>query len=464
MKRFIALFLISIFILSMLLVGCGSKEEKTKNNVSVSPVVTKEAEATSIPEDNIINVWSYNNDLPEVLKTFEKLNPDFGYEIKSINMNNWDSGIQGPLDEALATDVADAPDIYTVESAFALKYTQGEAAQYALPYKDLGIDVDGLLKEASLAKYSIDLGTNLDGNIVGLGYQSASGAFIYRRSIAKDVWGTDDPNVIKSKVGPGWDVFMTAAESLKAKGYAICSSVGDLWIPVSKTNDQPWVVDGKLEIDPKREVFMDMAMQFKKNGYLNNTQTWMDEWYKDMSGKGKKKVFGFLGPSWFLNYVIMPNSGGKKVGEGTYGDWAVCEPPVGYYWGGSWVLANKNTSHKEAVAKLIKWITLDTSETGLQYLWANDKLGLKAKDAVNSVTVMKKSDGKLDFLGGQNIFDTFITAGDMTYSKNLTMYDESTNNLWLEQVNEYINGKKSREQAIADFKQKVASDLNIESE
>lgn len=464
MKRFIAFLLICIFILSMILVGCGSKGEKTKNNASVTPIENKEAEVTSIPEDDIINVWACNNDIPEALKTFEKLNPDFGYEIKTINMNNWDSGVQGPLDEALATGEANAPDIYTVECSYVMKYTQGEAAQYALPYKDLGIDVDILLKEANLAKYSVDMGTNLDGNIVGLGYQSTSGAFIYRRSIAKDVWGTDDPNIIKAKIGPGWDVFMSAAGDLKAKGYAICSSVGDLWIPVSRTNDQPWVVDGKLIIDPKRETFIDMAMQFKKNGYLNNTQTWTDDWYKDMSGKGKKKVFGFLGPSWLLNYVIMPNSDGKKVGEGNYGDWAVCEPPVGYFWGGSWVLANKNTRHKEAVAKLIKWITLDTSETGLQYLWANDKLGLNAKDAVNSATVMKKSDGKLDFIGGQNMFDTFIAAGDMTYSKNVTIYDEKINYSWLEQVNEYINGKKSREQAIADFKQNVASNLNIESE
>ena len=87
-----------------------------------------------------------------------------------------------------------------------------------LPYKDLGIDVDKLLKEAEIAPYTVDIGTNPDGELVGLGYQATGGAFIYRRSIAKDVWGTDDPAVIKDKIGPGWDKFFEAAAELKAKG------------------------------------------------------------------------------------------------------------------------------------------------------------------------------------------------------------------------------------------------------
>ena len=62
--------------------------------------------------------------------------------------------------------------------------------------------------------------------------------------------------------------------------------------------------------------------------------------------------------------------------------------------------------------QLIEWVTLDTSDEGLQYGWANGNLygDGGTKDCVGSGTVMAKSDGKLDFLGGQNMFDVFVPA------------------------------------------------------
>jgi ABC-type glycerol-3-phosphate transport system substrate-binding protein len=157
------------------------------------------------------------------------------------------------------------------------------------------------------------------------------------------------------------------------------------------------------------------------------------------------------------------NSGGTKAGEGTYGDWAVCEPPVGFFWGGTWVLANKDSKVKAAVGDIIEWITLDSSEQGLQYFWANGTLNGPGgtKDTVASGTVMSKSDGKLEFLGGQNMFDVFVPAGQFATGTNKTQYDETINTYWRNQVREYTAGNKTREQAIADFKQDVADNLDV---
>ncbi len=159
------------------------------------------------------------------------------------------------------------------------------------------------------------------------------------------------------------------------------------------------------------------------------------------------------------------NSGGSKIGEGTYGDWAVCEPPIGFFWGGTWVLANRDSKVKDAVAELIQWITLDSSETGLQYYWANGTLfgAGGTKDSVASGTVMSKSDGSLDFLGGQDMFEAFVPAGAFATGKNLTQYDETINSTWRAQVREYTAGNKTRAQAIADFKRMVFETLDIPS-
>ena len=45
--------------------------------------------------------------------------------------------------------------------------------------------------------------------------------------------------------------------------------------------------------------------------------------------------------------------------------------------------------------------------------------------------------------------------------KNLTQYDESINTYWRDQVRSYTAGEKSREEAIASFKQMVADNLDV---
>lgn len=452
MKKLLSLLLAVLLVFS--LVACSAEKDTTEKAADNGSTSTKTEEGKTV-----LNVWSFTEEVPSMVQKYLDTHPDFAakYEIKTTVIATTDGAYQPALDQALASGGADAPDIFTAEAAFVLKYTQGDASQYAASYKDLGIDVDAKIKEADIAQYTVDIGTNKDGNVVGLGYQATGGAFIYRRSIAKDAFGTDDPAEIAKVIGPGWDKFYAAAETLKSKGYGIVSGDGDIWHAVENSSDSPWVVDGKLVVDPKREAFLDLSKQLKDNNYHNDTQDWQDAWFADMKDAGAKKIFGFFGPAWMINYVIAQNC------EDTFGDWAVCEPPVGFFWGGTWVLGSASSEKKEAVGEILEWITLDTSEQGLQYMWANGTLNGDGgtKDAVASGTVMAKSNGELEFLAGQNMFDVFIPANQFANGKNLTQYDETINIYWRDQVRAYTAGEKSREDAIKAFKQMVADNLDI---
>jgi hypothetical protein len=453
MKKIISLLM--VIILSLGLVACGTTQNETTEPNNESPATEQPVEAGK----TVLNVWSFTDEIPKMIDKYLALNPDFAdkYEIKTTIIATTEGAYQPALDQALSAGGADAPDIYAAESAFVLKYTQGDASQYAASYKDLGIDVDAKIKEADIAQYTIDIGTNGNGDVVGLGYQATGGAFIYRRSIAKEVWGTDDPTEIAKLIGPGWDKFYDAAADLKEKGYGIVSGDGDIWHAVENSSELPWVVDGKLVIDPKREEFLDLSKELKDNNYHNDTQDWQDAWFADMKDAGAKKIFGYFGPAWMINYVIAGNSGE------TFGDWAVCEPPIGFFWGGTWVLGSESSEKKEAVGQIIEWITLDSSEQGLQYMWANGTLNGEGgtKDSVSSGTVMNISNGELEFLAGQNMFDVFIPANQFANGKNLTQYDETINRFWRDQVRTYTAGEKSREDAIKDFKQMVEDNLDI---
>ncbi len=126
-------------------------------------------------------------------------------------------------------------------------------------------------------------------------------------------------------------------------------------------------------------------------------------------------------------------------------------------------MANKDSKVKEGVGEIIDWITLNCTQDGLQYMWANGTFDTAnpTKDCVASGTVLAMSDGKVDFLGGQNMFDAFSAGNKLANGKNLTPYDETINQKWRGQVRQYTAGNKSREEALKDFKQEVADELDI---
>ena len=229
MKKSIAV-LLTLCMVTATLMGCGNSTNESSTSTTVESSDSANSEVAkkdnSKGDSKVINLWSFTDEVPKMIEKYIELHPDFGYEVKTTIIATTDGAYQPALDQALAGGGADAPDIYCAEAAFVLKYTQGDASSYAAAYKDLGIDIDSAIKDSAIAQYSVDIGTNTEGNVVGLGYQATGGAFIYRRSIAKEVWGSDDPAVVGEKIGAAsgsWDKFYAAAKDLKAKGFGIVS-------------------------------------------------------------------------------------------------------------------------------------------------------------------------------------------------------------------------------------------------
>ncbi len=473
LKKLALLLIIGLVLTYLIACSNSSKENGSKEN-SNNPIdngITSDNKETEVldntnglegssEDDKVIYIMTANDvfDYNDIEK-FKELHPDYDYEFKIIDLSMAHPGYEPILWDSLMNDSKEyggvhgfvKPDIYIINTDYAMKYIQGDAYHLAASYKDLGIDIDTLIKEAQVSQYYIDIGTNPEGELIALGFENIAGAFIYRRSIAKEVWGTDDPLVIGDIIGPGWDKFFLAAEDLRERGYGICSGIEDIWLPVEFSSKQPWVVDGKLYIDPNREAYLDLAKNLIENDYTNNSRQWLEKWYIDIEGESEKAVFGFFGPPWFLNYVLMPLLPNRQ------NEWAVCNPPYGFFYYGTMVLAHKDTKYKELVGEFIKWVTLDTSENGYQYLWANEyqRPNPDVKRVAALPAVMDGMDGSFDFIGGQDIYEAYISAAKLARGDNYSVYDLEIGVLWKEEVLKYARGKKSRDQAIDDFKQKV---------
>jgi len=438
--------------LMLVLVACGGDD-----NGSDDTGDTGGGEA--VAGQQTVNLWSFTQEVPDMMALFLENNPEYAerYNVMTTVISDQDGAYMIALDQALEAGGADIPHLFTAEAAFVLRYTQGAMANHAMPYTELGIDVENLINEVGIASYAIEIGTR-DGEIVGLGFQATGGAMIYRRSIAESVFGTDDPDEIQAIVGPGWDRFLDAARQLDEAGYAAVSGAGDLW-QVVRTGGTPWVVDGELVIDPAREEFMDIHRTLYQEGLMNDAGAWTDAWFADMSGTGERETFSFFGPAWLINHIMA-----DQVGD-TYGDWAVAMPPTGFFWGGTWLMANANAPEEVQglLSAFIEWVTLDASTEGLQYLWANGLFDPydDTRDVVASSAVMDISVGEVDLLGGQNMFEIFVPAGDYADGTALTEYDLQINNWFIDQSQEYAMGNKTREEAIRDFKQSVADGTAI---
>ena len=417
-----------------------------------------------------INMFAMSPEVPGMVKRFMADNADMAskYKVTAMVAANTNGAYVTKLNAALTAGGDGAPDIYVAEADYVLPYTQGDLSQFAAPYGDFIDNAEGKVKDAEIAQYTVDLGTNTDGKLVALCYQCTGGAMIYSASIAKEVFGVDDPAEV-SKVVCGdkgnWDTFKEACKKLADKGYAAVADLGDLWNVCEKAATTPWVVDGKVNIDPQREAYLDLCKDMIDNNWCNETGTWNDAWYAAMKGQSKdpktnneRKVFCFFGPAWLINYVM----GNHSVDEATgFGDWRVCKPPVGFWWGGSWLVVNKkgveDADKKEFLSKFVEWVTLDASNTGLQYLWATGALNDNGtKDTVASNKVLSQVKGDMAILGGQDAFPVFIEATNFASAKAKSKWDDQLNGTFTDNAGDYARGKIDKETAINNFKDACA--------
>lgn len=407
----------------------------------------------------LIRLWAFTDEVPHMVVRYKELNPDFAerFYVHPTVISTDGGAYQLALDMALNDGNVD---LFAAEAAFVVRYTQGDMSHFAKPYAELGIaNLMGRIADAELAQYTVDLGTR-DGEVVGLAFQHTGSAVIYRRSLAQQVWGNDDPDYVRTRIGPGWDRFLEAAAEMDAEGISMVSGAGDVWQAVRNTGG-PWIVNNRLNIHPYRMAFFDIAYALYQNGWMNDAGAWSPAWNADFSGSGERPVFCFLGPAWLINHVMI-----NHVGD-TYGDWAIAVPPAGFNWGGTWLIpvAGMNPDAADGIRELLEWITLDTTETGLQYQWANGTLfpGVGgAKDAVASQVVMEGADGSLSLLGGQDMFDVFIPAGAYADGTLFTQHDEQIN-LWFidEAAMPYARGDLTREEALDAFMLLVYENLGI---
>jgi len=456
MKKFATLIISAVLVLSM--TGCSgtaatTDATTTKATAEATTAATTKTAETTAPakaEGKVYNIYCWNEEFKtRYTEYFEKagLLPE-GVTVNWIITPSTDNAYQNKLDETLLQQATlpddEKIDLFLVEADYALKYVNTDYTMNVIT--DVGLTDTDL---AGQYKYTKDIVTDSTGALKGVSWQACPGGFIYRRSIAKDVLGTDDPDKVQAALSD-MTKFSDVAAQAKAKGYFMLSGYDDAFRVFSNNVSASWVdANSKIVIDPSIKSWVEQTKLFTDKGYNNKANLWSAE---STAGIGKDgKVFGYFGPGWFFDFVMAPASladanGAKEVGNGSYGDWAICKGPQSFYWGGTWLCAATGSDNVSLTKSIMQTLTCDkTTLVGITNTYG---------DFTNNVDAMKEiaaSDYGNPFLGGQNQISVLLDAANSIDMSKISPYDQGMTEEFQKAFMDYFNGTVTEDVAYANF-------------
>ena len=428
MKKLISSLLVATMVLSMLLVGCGN-----------------EGGTSSKGEGKIFHIMAWNEEFKGFFEEYFAEKHDDGEfyvgdaKVKWTIVPNEGGAYQDALDRALLNQKdaseEDKVDMFLAEADYIAKYVQSDATA--------DVTKIGVTDFSNAYKYTVEAASDEKGIVKGVSFQCCPAGVIYRRSIAIDLFGTDDPAEIQSKID-SWDKFNEVAALCKSKGYYMTASDGETFRTFSNNRTEPWVdADGNLVIDSAIQAWMDQSENYTNNGYTIVNDIWGEEKQLQMLDTGK--TFAFFGPAWYYNFCM-----GNAM-DTCKGDWALCEGPQSFFWGGTWLLAATGSDNEKAVA--------DTMNAFLNNEEIASKLVSEKQQFVNNTVVNEKfaADPTYgnEFLGGQNDTALFVELAKNIKFQNTSKYDQLCNEGIQQYWREYLKGEVTKEQALENFRKYI---------
>lgn len=385
-------------------------------------------------EDKTLTIAVWNEEWKGFFEKYYKV-PD-GVTVKWVS-NPSDGGLyQQKLDGYLKNgkdDDGNAIDLFLAEADYIKKYVNSDLTA---DLKALGIKTDDMYS------YTVDASTSSSGVLKAASYQATPAVVIYRRSIARDVLGTDDPAEVQEKLST-WDKFDDVAAQAKEKGYYMTASGLETYRTFANNNtDKAFLSDdGTFQVPNFFDTWLVQAEKYAEKGYSLLTPMWDDEKNAQMGKDGKTMCF--FGPSWYYNFCMGPGH------DQAMGDWAVCKGPAEYFWGGTWMLIPESSDSKGLAADVIKAFT--ENDALLEQLVEIDT------QYANKKPLMKKycddaSYGN-EFLGGQNdIAIMYPIAENIKWDNSLkTPYDQTFNETLPGEILKYLQGSCTKEEAWTNF-------------
>ena len=420
MKKFLVVLLAALMLVGV--VGCNKKPE------------VKE-------QGKVFNIYAWNEEFKGFFEKYYKV-PE-GVTVNWI-INPSDNGVyQQKLDEALLNQANaaadDKIDMFLAEADYIGKYVDSD---YTMDVTSFGF------KNANtMYDYTIKAASDSKGVCKGVSFQCCPAAVIYRKSIAKDVLGTDVPEEVQAQID-SWEKFDAVAAKAKEKGYYMTASFAETFRAFSNNCTSPWVdKDNKLQFDPQITAWMEQTKKYIENGYTLTAGVWDQEKTDQMFKTGKTMTF--FGPAWYYNFCM---NNAMDPENGCVGDWCIVKGPQAYFWGGTWLLAAAGSDNTEMLKDIFESFTINEEIV--------DHLVKDENQYPNNTKIAEKyandaSYGNTAILDGQNDIKIFSELAKDIKWENHTNYDQLLNEGLQNKLQEFYNGSVDEATALKNFYQYV---------
>ena len=397
--------------------------------------------AAAEEEGKVLNIYAWNEEFKGFFEKYYTV-PE-GITVNWIITPSDNGGYQQKLDEALlnqeAASADEKVDMFLAEADYIQKYVDADATQ--------DIAALGVTDFSNAYEYTVKAASNADGVVKGVSFQCCPSALIYRRSIAKDVLGTDDPAQVQAALD-SWEKFEAVAADAKAKGYYMTASFAETYRVFSNNCTSAWVdAEGNLQFDPQIEAWIAQTEKFIDNGYTLTAGIWDDEKNVQMFADGKTMCF--FGPAWYYNFCM---NNAMDPENGCVGDWRIVKGPQAYFWGGTWLLAAAGSDNTEMLKDIFETFTVN--EEVCTNLVKNEN------QYPNNTKIVEKfakdeSYGNTAILDGQNDIAIFAELAKDIKWENHTNYDQLLNEGLQNKLQEFYRGSVDKETAMKNFYQYV---------
>ena len=242
LRKLISLVLVGAMTLT--LGACGnSQTTDTTGDGTAQSAAEGTTQATETKDGDKLVIWTLSNDLKDFADRYTQ-ETGVATDVVVIEPANYPTKIQTALvggekePDVIVAEPQMLQDFY--DNGFFADLDQFGAKDY----------------EGKIVDYVWKMGQDESGVQRAVSYQITPAGIYYRRDIAKEVFGTDDPDEI-GKLFKDYSTIMNTAQKLKDAGYRIFASDSEINY---FSGDSAWVIDGVLNVDQARYDYMDLVI------------------------------------------------------------------------------------------------------------------------------------------------------------------------------------------------------------
>ncbi|MFB9278640.1 ABC transporter substrate-binding protein [Cohnella cellulosilytica] len=427
--------MLTLVMVVAVIAACGNKNDNNASNEpapsSSAPAQTEETPGSEAPkelEGNLV-VWTFFDQVKEMGLKFEEKHPGVKVEVNIFPGDQYQTKLLSAMQSG-----SNVPDVFDLERGYIGKFID---ASFIADLSAMGIE-DML---TDYIPYVRELGRAADGTIRAVSDHSSPGAFWYIRDNAKQYLGTDNPDEISAMVD-SWDKIVDLGKQVYEKSGGkvyLMQNAGDVF-DIAAYNTEPWVKDGKLNIDPKWQTYYEIQQKIRANN-VDAKLGFMSAGWGNALNDGSAILSAM--PAWAT--FMIDNKDGKAVGK-----FGVAKSPEGFYTGGTYRGIYEKSPNKELAYEFIKYIASPE--------WQEYNLGKTGNMPGSGKVYQDNMDTyKVDLLGDQNPMRVYYELVNAMPGIAPDKYSEEVLSKWKKYAGEGITNKTAYEDVVAAFKKEVKS-------